>query len=401
MVKNQAQRSSAGFTPKAIAALIACHVAGLVFLPAMPLVMGAFVSDFAANSHWLGRIASLQLLTTACGALCFSVMAGRFDCRKLVLFAISTEIILNIATANANGVVALLTLRGLSGFAQGTLLAAAGAGAALTTRTEKTFAWYNIALATFAVIVLICGATVVPRYGNAGVFGLIVCVDVLTLLVVLKQFPSFRLTSKHPTSFFKGVTTIPGALQVLFALGLFGVALSGTQTFMERLGFFHGSTLDVMALALACGWCIAVASPFLLLLYCSRARTSFWLLSAAYGTIALLALALSFAPTAAIFLVAMALFTPVIMFIEPLQFGVLGRLDDSGRLAALGPAAISVGCGAGPLLTSMVVNNFSLVGVGLFAGLLFLLSFILLYPISRASRSEGKTSVLLSGAVNK
>ncbi|MEG3765154.1 MFS transporter [Alteromonas sp. 14N.309.X.WAT.G.H12] len=379
----QARHASPEFNAKITLAFIACHVAGLIFLPAMPLVMGAFVRDFAANPDWLGRIASLQLITTAIGAFCFSIVGRRVNCRLLVILALAGEILINIGTANANGVVSLLILRGFSGFSQGMLLAAAGAGAALSKRTEKTFALYNIALAVFAVMVLVCGATVVPHYGNTGVFGLILCVDILALMVVLGQFPTFRLVRKEDNAPPLRIRAIPGAFRVLLALGLFGIALSGTQTFMERLGFYHGSTLEVMAIALALGWCIAIMSPFILLLYChTRCRIS-GLLLVAYTGIAILALVLSYAPTSHVYLMAMALFTPVIMFIEPLQFGVLGRLDSSGRLAALGPAAISIGCGAGPLLTSIMVKVFSLLGVGVFACTLFILSFILLFPISQ------------------
>lgn len=280
--------TSADFTSKAIVALIACHVAGLIFLPAMPMVMGAFVNDFAASSEWLGRIASLQLMATACGAFCFSVLGRRSNCRLLVILALACEILINIATINAGGVVSLLILRGFSGFFQGTLLAAAGAGATLSKCTEKTFALYNIALAVFAVVVLICGATVVPQYGNAGVFGIIICVDMLALGVVIRQFPTFRLIRKEDNSPPLGIRAIPGAFRVLLALGLFGIGLSGTQTFMERLGFYHGTTLDVMAIALALGWCLAVFSPFILLWNRHTQRRISGVLLVSYAGIAIL-----------------------------------------------------------------------------------------------------------------
>lgn len=397
----QGQPSSTKFSLLVVSAFAACHVAGLIFLPAMPLVMGALVKDFAADPAWLGRIASLQLITTALGAFCFSLLGRRINCRTLVILALAGEVLINIATANADGVFSLLILRGFSGFFQGTLLAAAGAGAALSNRTEKTFALYNIALAVFAVVVLIFGARVVPEYGNAGVFGLIICVDILALAIVIRQFPTFRLVRKEGNAPPLAIHTIPGAYRVLLALGLFGIALSGTQTFMERLGFYHGSTLDVMANALALGWCIAIFSPFILLLYCHARRRITVLLLVAYAGIATLALMLSYAPSSQVYLVAMALFTPVIMFIEPLQFGVLGRLDGSGRLAALGPAAISIGCGAGPIVTSIMVSRFSLLAVGIFACALFVMSFLLLFPASQSSRVRAKAKTPLYSATNK
>ena len=51
----------------------------------------------------------------------------------------------------------------------------------------------------------------------------------------MKQFPFFHLAQKETPLSSSVIPSTPGALQVLFALGLFGIALSGTQTFMERL----------------------------------------------------------------------------------------------------------------------------------------------------------------------
>lgn len=365
----------------ALAAMISCHVAGLFFLPMMPLVMGAFVSDFSVQALSLGSVASAQLTTTALGAFSFTIIGTRTSCRRIVLAAIACELLLNAATLMSSSFSELIVLRGASGFAQGHLLAAAGACAALSRRTEKTFALYNATLATFAVVFLFVGALVVPLFGHAGVFALFVVVDVLALAFIYFGLPDFTLHARQASSSVRATPFTRSGGHAFIALIFFGEALSGTQTFIERLGYWHGAALDVVATSLGWGWCLAIVAPFMLIWLMGRCKDNLVLLLPAYALIAGLAIMLSLAQTTVVYLVAVALFTPLIMFIEPLQFGVLGQLDDTGRLAALGPGAISIGSGLGPLTISTVVNAFGLLSVGITAGCLLVLSLLFLYPV--------------------
>jgi predicted MFS family arabinose efflux permease len=372
----------------ALAAMISCHVAGLFFLPMMPLVMGAFVSDFSAQALSLGSIASAQLTTTALGAFSFTLIGARFSCRRVVLAAIACELLLNVATLMSSSFTELIILRGASGFAQGHLLAAAGACAALSQRTERNFALYNATLAIFAVVFLFVGSLVVPLFGHSGVFTLFVVVDVLALTFIYFGFPDFTLRVRQSSSLIRTASLPRAGVQAFIALIFFGVALSGTQTFVERLGFWHGAALDVIAISLGWGWCLAIVTPFLLIWLMRRYKDNLVLLLPSYTLIAGLAIILSLAQTTAVYLVAVALFTPLIMFIEPLQFGVLGQLDDTGRLAALGPAAISIGSGLGPLMLGSVVNTFGLLSVGITAGCLLMISLLFLYPVCTKAKEK-------------
>lgn len=388
MSSTQCLDAAAFSSRAALLAMVSCHVAGLFFLPMMPLVMGTLTSDFAAQALSLGSIASAQLTTTALGAFTFTVIGTRVTCRHIVVTAITCELLLNVATMATSSFTEFLALRALSGFSQGHLLAAAGACAALSKKTEKNFALYNATLAVFAVAFLFVGSLVAPLYGHAGVFTLFVVVNVLALCFIYVGFPHFILRT-NSASFCEDRVGIPKeGVQALIALIFFGVALSGTQTFIERLGFWHGASLEVVATSLGWGWCIAIVTPFILIWLMRRCKDNLVLLLPAYTLIAGLAIILSLAQTTIVYLIAVALFTPFIMFIEPLQFGVLGQLDDTGRLAALGPAAISIGSGLGPLIFSVLVNNFGLLSVGITAGSLLSISLLFLYPVCSTANSK-------------
>jgi predicted MFS family arabinose efflux permease len=139
---------------KTIIAMIACHVSGLFFLPLMPLLFGAIANDFGANSFQLGTLGTVQLSCTALGAFLLSKLAKKYNGRSLVIFAILTELIINIASAMTDTLATLFYLRAMSGLCQGILLASAAAIAAKNKNTEGMYSLYNSLLAFSAVLAL-------------------------------------------------------------------------------------------------------------------------------------------------------------------------------------------------------------------------------------------------------
>ena len=363
----------------AVFAMASCHIAGLFFLPMMPLVMGAFAEGLGANSIWLGTIASIQLGATAIGAFSFSKLSFRFSARYLVLCAIALEFLFNLATALSASLIEVAVLRGLSGITEGVLLAAAGAAAVLSRKTEKVFVFYNAGLAFIAVGFLFLGSKIIPLYGYAGGFALFCLIDFVALILIYRAMPDFNIGIEQKQNSLN--VSMHLKKKAFLALTFFGAALAGAQTFIERLGVWHGATVTAVGSALALGWCVAIISPFVVLPMIRR-KGGVGLLVVAYILLITAALTLTLAASLPVYLFAAALFTPIVMVIEPIQFGVLGRVDSTGRLAALGPAAISVGSAIGPLVASASVGLFGLVSIGVLASSFIIVSILLLYPLA-------------------
>jgi predicted MFS family arabinose efflux permease len=361
--------------------MVSCHLAGLMFLPMTPLIMGSLATDFQATPTWLGTVASVQLVGTAVGAFLFSGLASHINARKLVIGAIGCELIVNLASAQADSLVELTLLRGMSGLAQGILLAAASATAVLAKKTSKIFVFYNVALAVLAVISIFIGSYIIPLFRFGAGFLLFFALDFGALLLILNGFPHFILpprlrSGNYPSSPLSGVK-----IKAFLALAFFGVAIAGTQTFIERIGSWRGVEFETVAIFLALGWCLAVATPLLLVPLFKTKENYLVPLLVGYTSIVIVALTLSLVQPVSIYLLAAAIFIPLVMFLEPIQFGILGRLDETGRLAGLGPAAISIGAGVGPFLTSLSVKFFGLVSVGICASLMICVSLVFIYPL--------------------
>ncbi len=197
----------------------------------------------------------------------------------------------------------------------------------------------------------------------------------------MKGFPNFFIHTTQNEHEQSKTPSSPVNLRPLLSLTLFGAALAGTQTFVERIGVEHGGAVEVIGQYLAAGWCLAIFSPFLVVPLIRRWGGVVPLVGA-YVFVAAVALALSLTTSLHFYLIVAALFTPSAVFIEPLQFGILGAIDRSGRLAALGPAAISVGSGAGPVIAGYFVGSYGLESIGLLAFFFFLASIFVLFPLA-------------------
>jgi predicted MFS family arabinose efflux permease len=347
----------------------------------MPVLLGALALDFTVTPFELGAIGSLQLGCTAVGALLLTRLGTRYSCRALVICAIAVELSVNMVCVLSESIATITALRGVSGMAQGMLLSAASAGAAISRKTERFFVYYSVALAIFAVAGLMAGAWAIGFYGYSAGFALFVAVDLLGLVLIYQGFPEFRIERALQRSDIVLVLPTSANLKTWFALILFGAALGGLQTFIGRLGEWHGGSIQTIGASLGVGWCLAIGTPFLILPLVRR-WGGVMSLVAAYLFVTVCAVTLSVTETLAYFLIAAALFTPAAVFVEPLLFGVLGAIDRSGRLAALGPAALSIGSGVGPVVAGVVVKFWGLTSIGILAGSLLLLSVGALFPLA-------------------
>lgn len=361
--------------------MISCHVAGLFFLPMMPLLLGALALDFSLTPMELGALASVQLGCTAVGAMFLTRLARRHSCRTLVVCAVIVELLVTIGCVLSDSIATIAVLRVVSGFAQGMLLSGASAAAAISRKTERFFVYYNVALAIFAVAGLASGAAAIDHYGHSAGFALVAAVDILGLVLIYWGFPTFKIEQAPRGSDYELSLPSRSKQRSLFALVLFGAALAGSQTFIGRLGEWHGGSIQTVGVFLAAGWCLAIVTPFLILPLVRR-----WggvvVLVAAYLFLAAIAITLFVTETLPYFLLAAALFTPAALFVEPLQFGVLGAIDPSGHLAALGPAAISIGSGAGPAIAGVVVMFWGPRSIGILSAVLLFLSIVLIFPLA-------------------
>lgn len=367
--------------------MVSTHVSGLFFLPIMPLLFGAIAADFNATAIQLGVIATIQLSCTAAGAALLSKIGSLYNCRILVFLAILTELLVNIACTLADSTLVLTLLRGVSGLSQGILLAAAAATAAASQNTERIYAIYNTLLAVFAVLGLLIASTLIQQYGHVGGFGLLAIIDLFALVFIYKGFPHFFISATRNIKECNHYSPSTINFRPLLALALFGAALAGTQTFVEQLGLEHGGSVIVIGQCLAAGWCMAIFTPFLVVPLIQKWGGILSLFTA-YSFVICVALALSLTTSLSFYLIAAAMFTPTAVFIEPMQFGILGSSDRSGRLAALGPAAISIGSGISPLITGSLVDFYGLKSIGVIAAFLFLSSFVALFPLAKKTYSK-------------
>ena len=82
--------------------------------------------------------------------------------------------------------------------------------------------------------------------------------------------------------------------------------------------------------------------------------------------------------------VAVCLFAPVLIFTHVFAFGLLARLDPSGRAMAATPAMVMVGAAIGPFLGGTLVKNF---GYGAIGAAALVIAVCAVYAFSRLPKA--------------
>ena len=107
---------------------------------------------------------------------------------------------------------------------------------------------------------------------------------------------------------------------------------------------------------------------------------------------ALLALTISLSSGFAPYAAATAVFVAVMIFTHTFAFGLLARLDRSGRAVAATPAMLMVGAAIGPILGGTLVKSLGYGALGIAALLIDAVALLLVRAAAAAHPQPGRPS---------
>jgi predicted MFS family arabinose efflux permease len=239
---------------------------------------------------------------------------------------------------------------------------------ARSARPHRLFAIVSTALGIFAVVFFgvtphLIGTTVGPALFV--VFSIVMAVAMLTCFVL---FP----TSSTATALQEDAPPIdPEPLAYMVWLGIAGIACMNvvqamTFSFLERAGADRGFGASAVGGVLVALSVVNLLPGPLAALLEKRLPARNVLLAAPAVQAALAATIMTvsvFVPYAA----AASVFTAVMIFAHTFAFGLLARLDPSGRALAATPAVLMTGSAIGPLLGGTLVKSFGYGSLGIAA----------------------------------
>lgn len=371
-------------------ALMVGHCAGMVDLVALPVWVGTLISVYRFDPQQAGLLATLFLAGAVLASLVlapfFQVLPGR-----VVATAGFAAAAVGFAVASTTPQFALLALlHAASGVAAGAALSVTHGTIARSHNPHRMFALVGMALGVFAIVFLGGTPVLVAQQGGAVLFQVFAGVMAVGALAAALAFPQ----PDTPTE--SGSSRGPSApLPVAVWWGMLGIAALGlvqsmTFSFLERVGSDRGYGLQaVTGVLIALG--VVNLFPAALAAVLEKRWSARSVLLAGPALQALLVVVIMNSPVFAPYAAAAAVFAAVMIFTHTFAFGVLARLDPSGRALAATPAMLMFGAAIGPILGGTLVKAWGYGSLGVAA---LLIDGLAMYAFARIHRAPAHAKPL-------
>lgn len=350
-------------------ALMVAHCAGMLDTVALPIWVGTLVSSYAFDPQQAGLLVTLFLVGVVLASL---LLAPRFQ--RLSGRSVATLCFLVCALGfgvawQASSFAALAVVHLLCGAAAGGSLSVTHGTIALSARPHRLFAIVNTALGIAAVFYLGIVPQIVAKAGGPALFVVFGVVMVLAALVCLVAFPTADAAPvvAHATS----SQQRPVRFERRVWFGIAGVALvtvtqAMTFSFVERVGHHRGFGAEAVAgVLIALGFVNLLPAPLAALL--ERRLPPRTVLLCAPIVQAVLAMTVMNCTEYYAYGGAAALIVAVAVFSHTFAFGLLARLEPTGRALSATPAMLMTGAAIGPVLGGTLVKYVGYGGIGVAA----------------------------------
>ena len=333
-----------------VPAIIIAALLGEYSLLIMPFIVTAMMQGVGLTEARAGYLVSLQLLAMGAAALAVSYLLAYTAPRRIVILAALCICIANVGCALGTGVAQLAVARCLTGFAEGSLMAAAGALAAGVRHPHKLFSALGFVIAAVAAAALLLTPFLFAHLGARGIFWLLGVSPIAALLAA----PSLPRAEPRSTDLpHLSAFAVTGALSVLVAFALLWIGASALWVFAERIGASQGLSLSQVGTFLAIGQVAGVAGPVIAARFGER-RGLHVSIAAGSAAMAMGGLLMVFGGLQLTYLLGVSLLSIAVMFLTPCFRTLMAQLDGSGGVVAMSAAFYTVGFGAAPLLVGAI-----------------------------------------------
>jgi predicted MFS family arabinose efflux permease len=376
-------------------ALMVAHCAGMVDLVALSIWVGALITHYGFDPQQAGGLPTLFLVGAVLASVTLAPQVERLRGRWVagIGFGISA-----LAFSIASGVTSyaqLAALHVLAGVAAGAALSVTHGTIARSANPHRLFAVVGMALGVFAVIFLAGTPQLIAAFGGAALFNAFAAVMAVGALAALLAFPATD-SGAGPAA----QATKPAPLPRVVWFGIVGIScMTLVQamifSFLEGAGLQRGfDQAAINGVLIALGLVNLLPAALAALLQKRLAARKVLLV----GPVVQLALATTImvSPAFGPYAFAAAFFAAVMIFTHTFAFGLLARLDETGRALTGTPAMLMVGSAVGPFLGGTLVNTFGYEALAVAAACLAVTAVFCFtrLPSREASGAQGS---LLSG----
>ncbi|MBR7976915.1 MFS transporter [Burkholderia vietnamiensis] len=350
-----------------IAVLLVSHCAGMVDLVALPVWVGTLIGAYRLDPQQAGLLATLFLAGAVVGSLFFSPRLNRLPARVMATLGFGTATLAFVGIASIDGYAAMAVLHALAGIAVGCGLSFAHGTIGRSRHPHRLFAGAGLALGIFAIAFLGGTPALIAQHGGAMLFRVFAGIMATAAIACALAFPSIR--AQRSTA---SVAEPRFARAVWFGMagvGCMGLTQSMLFSFVQRIGLDHGFGFGVVTGTLiALGFVNLFPAPVAGLL--ERRIAGRRVVQGGPIVQAALALIITHSVTVGPYAAATSVFAAVMIFTHTFAFGMLARIDRTGRAVAATPAMLMTGAAIGPLLGGTLVKHSGYGSLGIAAAMI-------------------------------
>ncbi|TKC87867.1 MFS transporter [Trinickia terrae] len=348
-------------------ALMIAHCAGMVDVVALPVWVGTLIGAYRLDPQQAGLLPTLFLAGAVVSSLFFSPRLNRLPSRVAATLGFCVAALVFFGLASTGRYPVMAALHAVAGIAAGCGLSFTHGTFGRSRNPHRLFAIAGLTLGFFAIAFLGITPGVIAVQGGQTLFRIFAGVMGVAAITSALAFPSLRP---------KRVAATPAEPRFDRAVwfGMAGVACMGlTQammfSFVQRIGLDRGFGFSaVTATLIALGFVNLFPAPIAGLLELRipgrRVVLAGPLVQAALALV--IAQSAAFAPYAA----ASSVLVAVMIFTHTFAFGMLARLDGTGRAVAATPAMLMTGAAIGPVLGGTLVKQYGYGSLGIAAALI-------------------------------
>ncbi len=335
-------------------ALMVGHCAGMVDLVALPVWVGALISFYGFDPQQAGGLVSLFLIGAVAASLYFAPRFNRLNRRLVAALGFGGAALAFGMASLQTGFAAMAICHAAAGLAAGSALSVTHGTIGRAANPHRMFAMVGLALGIFAIGFMGATPNLVAALGGAVLFKVFAGVMAVAAIVSALLFP--LPDHEQGTEFDIAHPRLSGAVWAgMIGVGLMGVNQAMVFSFFERIGADRGYGVETIAIILvAVGFVNLIAPP--LAVFLERRIGAQRVVMTGPAVQAVLALVITTVVAFPAYAGAGSVFVFVMIFTHTFAFGLLSRLDPSGRALAATPAMLMIGAAVGPILGGTLVK---------------------------------------------
>lgn len=352
-------------------ALIIGHCAGLIDLVALPVWVGALITRFGFSPQQGGALATLFLVGVVVASVVTARLFNTIPRRILTVIGFAVAAGTFLLAAGQTEFMPLAVLHFIGGIANGVALSLVHGSIGRSANPHRMFAFAGIGLGLTGVIFMATVPNLLAQFGGAILFQSFGVIMAIAALAALLAFPDVGTQNQTKQT---RIPFAPGVMAVVAGVSLMTFNQAMVFSFVEVIGHARSFAPEAIVGTLIALGMVNFIGPAPLAGLLEKRLSARKVVMTGPVVQAVFALLLTYSTVFMIWSPVAAIFVAVQIFTHTFAFGLLARMDRTGRAVAATPAMLMAGSALGPIVGGVLMETISIGALGIMAVIISILS---------------------------